>query len=758
MSVQFVIDPFDIDAIDAIIAEPNSIESLRHTINQHLKSHNNRVLRIRFNNLALFKRFSYFEGVHGVLATQHLIPRSVYRDGVKQVLPDWLSDELIIQLDLLEHVADEVADVDLIDRIIKACDPDLLSDDFVIFVQALIRQSDAFWRLLHIVDVHTHFKVYLMRRFEFSEEISALFIENLLQSLSAADFFVLLSYEQHQELLRQRFAQFKLAIPLAARSLPNLLLQTPLLALSEASSKELPIKCLKALEELCRLVEKGEIEAVAIAQLVIAPWSLVLKRLKILVQNNVGFISSELIAQLESFQDKQSDQFARELTEQLVLTQFGPLSDESTVNEVRAWSQGYFDCIRQQFLSRQKVDDTLNLSFSNWLIKQSARIARSDSDWRQFSKRVESFLAQDYLVVVCMVDALSALNQDLLLENAAKVEHLAMASETLFAPLPTLTEVGKMALITGKEANQLPSDQEMAIRQCYGQYLPEKESLKFVKSWKFASEHIEEKTNLVVFLENRIDERLHDCVDFEKHRKDVSLVLRQMMASIENWKKDAAYMNREVVFLVTADHGMTVTQSDYKAESLGEAKERVFKVPASYKEAHEDFALVKVGKKAYLAPKTRVRLDDEALLTHGGLTPEEVLIPLVTLSSRQPEAMQTPLELKVLNEKCQRLKEKSWQIHVELNAYVAVENICIKFLEPLIGEESVVAMAKNGTQRLLLGFSSKNEQAAGMIEFAIQFSYEREGAHEVNVKHFSCVLPEPLISKDPATQGFEGMF
>jgi hypothetical protein len=137
-----------------------------------------------------------------------------------------------------------------------------------------------------------------------------------------------------------------------------------------------------------------------------------------------------------------------------------------------------------------------------------------------------------------------------------------------------------------------------------------------------------------VFLENRIDERLHECVDFEKHRKDVSLVLRQMMNSIDNWKKDAAYMNRDIVFLVTADHGMTVTQSKYQGEMLGEAKERVFKVPASYVGEHDDFALLKSGgKKSYLAAKKRVRLADDALLTHGGLTPEEVLIPFVTLSS-----------------------------------------------------------------------------------------------------------------------------
>jgi len=125
MSVQFIIDTFHIDSDGAVVAEaePHAIEQLRNRINQHLKSDNESVLRIRFNSKALFNRFSYFEGLHGVLATQSLIPRSVYRDAVQMILPEWLSNELIIQLGLLDHSIDGSADSDLIDRIIISCSP-----------------------------------------------------------------------------------------------------------------------------------------------------------------------------------------------------------------------------------------------------------------------------------------------------------------------------------------------------------------------------------------------------------------------------------------------------------------------------------------------------------------------------------------------------------------------------------------------------------------------------------------------------------
>ena len=558
MSIIFVVDLFGIDNQEAIIAErsPAAIEQLRQRISQHLKSDDKTVLRIRFNNVALFNRFSYFQGLTGVLPVKHLIPRSSYRNLVNEALPDWLTDELIMQLGLLKGQAEIAVDSDnLIDKILRSCSAELFTDDFLVYIKVLQEQSKAFWQLLIISDVQQRVVENLQQIFKFNEALSILFVEHLLKAKTAKDFFILLAYQQHQELLRKSFSALQLSSPLPPRSLPTQLLTLPVISLTEKAAKKLPVKNYKALEELCRLVEKEQIEASSIAQLIISPWPLVLDKLTFLVNRNPQFISNELKIKLQGFNDKGANKLVNTISEHIELSSFGPLSDTTPTNEVISWSKGYFEFIHQQFLSKQQVDDRLGPSFSNWVLKQSARIARSNNDWRVFSKRVNNFLAEDYLVVICMVDALSALHQDLIVESAKTVEHLSVASETLFAPLPTLTEIGKMALITGTETSNLPSDQEMAIRETYKEYLPEQDSLKFVKSWKSASDHIDEKTNLVVFLENRIDERLHECVDYEKHRSDVGVVLTQMMRSIDNWKKDAAYMNREVVFLITADHG-----------------------------------------------------------------------------------------------------------------------------------------------------------------------------------------------------------
>ncbi len=761
MAVLLVIDTFQIDSEPALVAKMDlsSIQQLRQTITQHLKNGDKSLLRVRFKTKALYERFKDFEGLDNVLPTQQLLPRLVYRSQVDEVLPDWLSNELIVQLNLLDRQDCDNSDFSLIERIIRACHPELLSQDFLIFIEALKKQPEAFWQLLAVPEVQQRFLEHFHFAFDFSKGLASLFLEKVLEKQPVDEFLMLLAYEQHQELLRKKFAQFHFNVSLPPKLLPIALLRVPLLALTEANAKGLPAKCIMALEELARNVEKGKAEVGDIASLIIAPWPTLLNKLAELCEQNGQLIVIQLIEQLESLNSKSANQLAEEFRKYINLTQFSTLSNDATTEEVLQWSEDYFKLIRQQFLANQTVNEALNLSFTEWLIKQSARVARSDSDWRQFSKRVESFLQQGYLVVICIIDALSALNQDLLLECAAQVEHLDLSNEMLFAPLPTLTEIGKMAILTGTPTAQLPNDQETAIRQRYQAYLPEKNSLKVIKSWRFASsEHIDDNTNLVVFFENRIDERLHACVDFTKHRKDVLPILKQSMSSVDRWKKDASYMNRDVVFFITADHGMTVTQFDYQGQALGEAKERVFKTKGTVLNDCDDFVFIRQNSDhGYLVPKERVRLNDDALLTHGGLTPEEVLVPFVTLSSRQPEVIKTPLELSVLNNKCQRIADKTWQLSVELSASVAVRNVSLKLESPLIGEESIAVIKAGTRQKLLLDFSALSEQT-GLTEITIHLSYDRDDAHELNKKQFSCVFPESLIEKDAATQGFEDMF
>lgn len=760
MAVILVIDTYRIDIDSAVDVENNaaSITQIRQQINQHLNDRNADLLRVRFKSKALYERFKDFEGLEDVLPTQQLLPRSNYRDLVNQPLPDWLTNDLIISLNLLKTTDKEVISSSLIDIVIKASGKNLLTQDFFLFTQELKDKPAVFWQLLSVSEIKERFLVHFRSVLHFSEELSDLFFQKISVQNNVKDFFVLLAYEQHQEILRKKLAQFNFNVSLPPKSLPNILLQLPILNLLEEDAKELPAKYLMAVDELVHNIGRGTAEVSDLANFIVAPWPTLLDKIAALIEDNAQFICLELVEQINSLHSEQASQLAVKLKDTLSLGQLTALPGDATTNDVLHWCEDYFELTRQQFLTQQPLNEKLNLSFSDWLIKQSARVARSDSDWRQCSKRVENYLQQGYLVVICVIDALSALNQDLLIASAGQLEHLEMKSEVLFAPLPTLTEIGKMAIVTGLPTSQLSSDQETAIRQRYQAYLPEKNSLKVLKSWQTGTDHFDEATNLVVFFENRIDERLHDCIDFEKHRKDIVPILKQTMLKIDSWKKDAGYLNRDIVCFITADHGMTVVRSSYKGETFGEVKERVFKISNVEFTSKEGFEFIPAaGASGYLVPKERIRLNGNALLTHGGLTPEEVLVPFLTLSSRQPESNKTPVELASLNNKCLRISDKSWQLSLELSARANVKNINLKLESPLVGNESISAISAGARQKLIFGFSSPTEQS-GLTEITIQLSYDCEGSQEFNIKKISCNFPEALLEKGAAAKSFDDMF
>lgn len=105
MAILFIIDSFGIDKKDALQVEISeaAINAAIKKIDRHLETANQSLLRVRLNSLALFRRFSYYEGINGVLPTQHLLPRVLLASTLKTELPDWLLDELIVSLGLLDN-------------------------------------------------------------------------------------------------------------------------------------------------------------------------------------------------------------------------------------------------------------------------------------------------------------------------------------------------------------------------------------------------------------------------------------------------------------------------------------------------------------------------------------------------------------------------------------------------------------------------------------------------------------------------------
>ena len=760
MPVQLIVDCFGIDfqAADVVDTTDASIDAARRAVYRQLHAKDNTLLRIRLSNPALFKHFREFEGTLG-FTVRHLIPRLLLAERFKTALPTWLTDDWIVALGLLER-SHSIPLLPFEEQLLIACHPDLLNGkNFYAFIEALNQQPTVFLCVLAEESIKKTLCQHLHCDLKIDNEAAALFITHLLHSSSISVFCQNIAFQQYLLHLRRFVGEYRLPLALPAQALaPELLTNLPLLTLAEAKAQQLPDLFLSVLKIISQKIIAQQLSPQVLASLLVVDWDSIWTELTQLTEEYRQLISEDLVRQLQTMNSATAQFLAKKFDNYLTGCCYPPLSATASVDEALAWSTGYFDYLRPVLLNKQVPAESINGSFTKWLVAQSARIARSNADWRYCAKQIDKFLAQNYLVVVIMVDALSALNQDILLAELAGFEQLTRIDELLFAPLPTLTEVGKMAILTGKHSHLLPGDSEAALRQTYSTYLPEANALKVIKSWEDASQHIEVQTNLLVFFENRLDDYLHKSVNFSNYRGDIKPTIKQLKGSMQSWLKDAFGFGREVVFFITADHGMTVTQGSYDGQLVGEIKDRAMKIKSGDSIA-EDFLLIKQdSRETYAIVKTRQALTKNTALAHGGLTPEEVLIPFITLTTKPPQSPKLPVEATVIGN-CVRLDRHYWQLELRLTAEEAVETLKISLDSPFILEQRspIDIIRAHKSLDIILKFTASCQQE-GLVALDLQLSYDRINAHEKNTQRLDVYFPTLLLERDADTQNFEDMF
>jgi hypothetical protein len=637
MKVFFIVDSFDLNQEPALqVKDPKQVASVRTRIYQHLLTPSPTPLKIHLTE-ALFRRFKNFEGIQGV-HVRYLYPTTQIVKLLGETPPPWLTNELIMGLGLLNQpsLPDHLRNCEeSAGKILGLLHPDLLEpENMSDFYNALRQAPPTFTKLLHLEVIQSRLIQGLQR------VLSLNCIQGLMRQLIHTDCVTktldALGCEQIRETMREVLQMHlpQIDFPLPARQCDQeLLMCLPPIAIAEEQAFELPKELIQLLTLLEREVREQKCSQAVFAQLMIVNWPCVLRYTTTLLTKNPKLATQALAEALYAL--KEADALAQTVEKMCqIAPPSQPLSETATIKEALHWSSQYIDYSRREFLSQQEPCEKLGFSFSDWLINQRARIMRSSADWRQVSFITEKHLSANRLVILCMVDALGTLNTDIICAELEQLEHITIDEQMLFSPLPTLTEVSKMAVITGQSVSQLPSSTETALQQHYAAHLMTPQALKIAKSWREFEMPLEKETQLLVYFENRIDERLHTCTSFEKHRQDIKSIGKQLAYQIKEWMNDAGFLQREWVVLITADHGMTsISQRDSVKSDLGAIKERTVKVKQKPDEIPEHFAFLPAteGTSGYLVPKGRIRTGGKTPLTHGGLLPEEVLIPLITI-------------------------------------------------------------------------------------------------------------------------------
>jgi hypothetical protein len=310
-----------------------------------------------------------------------------------------------------------------------------------------------------------------------------------------------------------------------------------------------------------------------------------------------------------------------------------------------SWVEVYSSFVKLAFARRDLPSEETDPAsgFGIWL-RQNPNLLfnHPERSYRLVSQRIKSALGAGRTVIIVLVDALAT---HLLKEAVFYLQDHLCADPTgrtyLLAPLPTVTKVCKEAILTGR----VPSDCSGALAQqlLADAYALPPAAVELAADWQDAERlEITPETKLVVYRYNRVDDELSATASYVSLVEKCPEFFARIGQLVNRWVQDCVCLSSvPPVVLLTADHGFTYGQF---ACSQGErlcgidARHRCQEVngkPTFTTDCDGEIAFLEKGQFRgafhYIAALGRLRGDPNGkwVLSHGGLLPEEVIIPLV---------------------------------------------------------------------------------------------------------------------------------
>ena len=770
MAVRIMVDDLGLyraeGSEEVLTPEVNAVHAVRERIRYHLRTPEPTPLVLRMSS-AIFRRFADLEGAPG-LVVERISPRQVLRARLGCPLPPWLSDDLAVTLEALagQRRASDT-ELDPIDRVLAVMGlaqsdvPDTSS--LLTSLSQLPPESKA---LLALPELKQRLKV----RFEtagitVAEELVTLFTDGL---FAPSEVYRALALDTIRERLDELGSRDDLspdfALPPRHYS-KNLLRQLPTLTLAEADAAALP-DYLRRLLTLAERRTHGGFPVQSLADYVLQDWPGVFECLQALFEQNPGIASETMVHRLTRIGGTAASDLAVRMQEYLDHSHCDLLPRDASVKEVLRWSDRYFRYAIGAFERHAEPDEAIGESFARWVAGEQNRIMQSEYDWRMVARTVEQELAAGNLVIICMIDALGAIHMDLVeLELRQKLaDQAAPIIKPLFAPLPTITEVGKIGVLTGRDNDGQSPDYEKALRQRFVGHLDVPGSLQIVKSWKNFRESLRLNTRLLVCLDNRVDDDLHKCTEFRLHRERVRTVAAQLADLIANWLRAAGRFGLDATILITADHGATkVSRSVPVLPGTVPLEGRLLQVDAVLDPVPEGFAYVPAGGTSggYLIPHGRVGFGSTANLLHGGLTPEEVLIPFIRIS-RRGVGSPSGLSLTPTETRC-HAATNGWYatLCLENSTNDNFFNLKVVAKPPFSGEgQSIARLGPYDTLRgiILKISSSVEQQGKTQVSFELRYQPSDGASYERLTFNLDLDLDAHLMEHTEAAKDFNAFF
>ncbi|WP_295399354.1 alkaline phosphatase [uncultured Thiocystis sp.] len=750
------------DAESVTSPDVNLIHALRERIRQRLRVPLPEPLVLCMSS-AIYQRFANLEGQPG-LTVERLSPRPFLRERLGCPLPVWLTDPLAVMLLALagDHAATEG---DPIDRILTLIDPALAQTlDLATILDRLSRQPLASKALLDVPEIRARLRDRLAAAgLTAAAELLNLFFDS---NQAPMECYRLLALAQLRDRLESLCVRDGLAPETAlpprlcsselARQLPIL----PVVA-EQAAPYPAYLRNLLILAE--RRTHGDGLPVERLAEYVAQDWPELCESLQTLFEQNPALASEPLILALRRLDNELARDLAVRMRDALDHAHCDPLPATASVKEVLRWSERYFDYARGAFERHAEPDEAVCRSFARWVTAEPHRIIQSDHDWRTVARTVDELLAAGQVVILCVVDALGAIHLDLV-ELALRqrlVDQSVPVIKPLFAPLPTITEVGKIGVLTGAEPGTQPTDYDRALRARFAAHLGP-DGLQIVKSWKDFRQALQPTTRLLVCLDNRVDDDLHQCTEFRHHRERVRTVAEQLAELIAGWQLDAAHHQRQAAILITADHGATkVSRRATEPPGTTPLERRLLRVDAAPDPVPEGMIFVPAHPGGYLIPHDRVAYGPTETLLHGGLTPEEVLIPFI-LITRQDRGAVAALQLTPIETRAHAATE-GWYVRLCLVNRTRETFINLKIVAqaPFSGDSPVFPRLdpQDRIEEVILNLrASIEQQGPTQVSFELRYQEGAAASYQRRLFQFDLDLAGHLLERTEAAEQFDNFF
>lgn len=384
---------------------------------------------------------------------------------------------------------------------------------------------------------------------------------------------------------------------------------------------------------------------------------------------------------------------------------------------------------------------------------------------------VQRALQTGRTVILVLIDALAIhVAGNALATFAAELDDQPTSLRYSFSPVPTITEVCKEAILGGVLPEECKGNLSQTILQ---RYKLTNEQLQLASHWDDAERvSVTKDLRLLVYRDNRLDENLSTFTSYRALRESFNPIIISIAKLVRQWTKEFRHWHDDAapLVLLTGDHGFTFgpktditsgrTNGSHRCVALGDGRPEDSQL--------RDDSLTFLDRETfhlrggYLVARGRV--SDTGTMSgwafsHGGLLPEEVIVPVIEWFGDQQAA---PFPDITVPDGALRDRGK-WVFTLHLRNNNPVQTNGGRIRVTIVGEgtgpaKQYLPLLPGAFTTIPLEVPGDDLQTANEIVFEVTLSPRGESPVDDLVRHLQVAKMRQFIERTNDQAAFENMF